>query len=77
MDIRIIVETTAATGNKRTHELCRPSLSSQGHGDMGLRLEDAKDTLEQLQKAVLNAQVEDVSQAHRRCHSTLIKENRG
>ena len=67
MDIRIIVETTAATGNKRTHELGRLSLSSQGHGDMGLRLEDAKDTLGQLQKAVLNAQVEEVSQAHRRC----------
>ncbi|MFQ6550538.1 ISKra4 family transposase [Aestuariibius sp. 2305UL40-4] len=67
MDVRIIVETTADTGNKRTHELRRFSLSSRGHGDMGLKLEDAKDILGQLQKAVLNAQVENISQAHRRC----------
>lgn len=67
MDVRIIVETTADTGNKDTHELRGLSLSSQGCGDLGLKLEDAKDILGQLQKAVLSAQIEDISQAHRRC----------
>lgn len=67
MDIRIIVETTAEMGNKLTHELRRLSLSHQGHGDLGLKLEDAKDILGQLQKAVLDAQIEDISQANRRC----------
>ena len=67
MDVRIIVETITDKGNKHALELRRLSLPSQCHGDMGLKLEDAKDILGQLQKAVLNAQVEDISQAHRRC----------
>ena len=67
MDVRIIVETTAGTGNKDTHELHHLSLSSQGRGDLGLKLENAKDILGQLQKAVLNAHIDDISQAHRRC----------
>ena len=67
MDIRIIVETTADTGNKDTHELRRLSLSSQGRDDLGLKLENAKDILGQIQKAVLNVQIEDISQAHRCC----------
>ncbi len=57
----------AETGNRRTLEVQRLSLTDQGHGDLGLRLEDAKDLLGRLWKAVLNAQVEDFSQANRRC----------
>ena len=67
MDVRIIVETIADTGNKRIRQLGRLCLSGQGQGDLGLKLEDAKDLLGQLQIAVVNAQVEDISQAHRPC----------
>lgn len=67
MDIRITVETTVEMGNKRKYELLRLSLSGQGHGDLGLKLEDAKDIFGQLQKAVLNAQIEDICEANRRC----------
>ena len=66
MDVRIIVETTAEMGSKRTHELRRLSLSGQRDGDPGLKLEDAKDILLQLPEAVLNAQIEDISEANRR-----------
>lgn len=50
MDIRITVETTAEMGNKPKYELLRLSLSGQGHGDLGLKLEDAKDYLDNFRK---------------------------
>ncbi len=67
MDVRIIVETTAEMGSKRTHELCRLCLSGQGHGDLVLKLEDTKDLLGRRQREVLNVRIEDVSHANRRC----------
>ncbi len=67
MDIRIIVETTTEMGSKRIHALRRLRFSSQVHGDLGLKLEDAKDLLGRLQRAVLNAQIEEISDASRNC----------
>lgn len=49
MDVRIIVETTAETGEKRTQELRRLSLPGQFQGDLGLKLEHGKVLLAQLQ----------------------------
>lgn len=61
------METTAEMGSKQIHEIRRFILSGQSHDDLGLKLDDAKDLLWQLQRAVLNAQVEDIFQAHRSC----------
>lgn len=48
MDVRIIVETTAETGEKRTEELHHLRLTDQRHGELGLKLEQGKALLVQL-----------------------------
>ena len=49
MDVRIIVETTTETGEKRKQQIIRFNLPGQCHGDLGLKLEHSK-TLLALQK---------------------------
>lgn len=67
MDVRIIVETTAETGEKRTQELQRLSLPGQCHGDLGLKLEHGKVLLAQLQQAIVYHQIAEISDASRIC----------
>ena len=57
MDVRIIVETIAETGEKREEELYRLGLRGQRHGDLSLKLEQGKALLAQLQRAVLKHQI--------------------
>lgn len=69
MDIRIIVETTFENGKSRTHELgdlSRPVQKSAPE-NIGLNLENAKTILNQLQKAVLADQFEELTAASRNC----------
>jgi hypothetical protein len=67
MDVRIIVETTAETGEKRTEELHDLSLTDQCHGELGLKLKQGKAILAQLQGAILRHQIEEISAASRTC----------
>ena len=69
MDVRIIVETTAETGEKRTEELHRINLTDQCHSELGLRLEQVKQILAQLQGSILRHQIEEISAAIRTCRS--------
>ena len=69
MDVRITVETTFENGEKRIHQLdgiSRPYLVTCPEG-FGLRLEDGKRVLEQLQRAILCDQVEEISRESRVC----------
>jgi hypothetical protein len=55
MDVRITVETTFDNGEKRTHQLdgiSRPYQETCPDG-IGLRLEDGKRIIEQIQRVVL------------------------
>lgn len=52
MDVRIIVETTAETGDKRTEELSRFSLTGQCRSELGLKLKQGKAILAQLQGSI-------------------------
>lgn len=47
MDVRIIVETTSETGEKRTEELRRLRLTDQCHSELRLKLEQGKTLLAQ------------------------------
>lgn len=67
MDVRIIVETTAETGEKWTEELRRFSLNDQCHSHLGLQLEQGKAILAQLQGSILRHQIEEISAASRLC----------
>ncbi|WP_419906533.1 ISKra4 family transposase [Hoeflea sp.] len=67
MDVRIIVETTSETGEKRTEELCSLSLTDQCHSELGLNLEQGKAILSQLQGSILRHQIEEISAASRTC----------
>lgn len=67
MDVRVIVETIAATGEKRTQELHRLSLSGQFRGDLGLKLEHGKALLAKRQRAILDHQIKEISDASRNC----------
>ncbi|MEM6411889.1 MAG: ISKra4 family transposase [Pseudomonadota bacterium] len=67
MDIRIIVETSAETGERRTEELCNFSLTDQCHRELGLNLEQGKSILAQLQGSILRHQMEEISAASRTC----------
>lgn len=67
MDVRIILETTAETGEKRTEELCSFSLTEQCHSELGLKLEQGKAVLTQLQGSILQHQMEEISAASRIC----------
>lgn len=54
MDIRIIVETTSQRGEKRTEELRHLSLiDDQCRGELGLKLQQGKALLTQVQGAIL------------------------
>ena len=70
-DIQITAQTTLENGEKRTHRLCRlsrPSLASDPEV-FGLRLEDAKSILGQIEKAVLIDQVAEFRSVRRICQS--------
>ncbi len=62
MDVRITVETTFDNGETRTHELddiSRPYRITCPEG-FGLRLEDGKRIVGQIQKAILSDQVDEI-----------------
>lgn len=65
MEVRIIVETTAEAGEKRTQELHRLSLPGQSLGDLGFKLEHSKALLTQLQRAIVHHQIEEIADASR------------
>ena len=63
MDVRITVETTFDNGAKRTHQLdgiSRPYRITCPEG-FGLRLEDGKRVVEQIQRAILSDQIEEIT----------------
>lgn len=69
MDVRITVETIFEDGKTRKHALgiwSRPFRKMSGEA-IGLMLEDAKAIVAQLQKAIVQDQVEEMSQACRPC----------
>lgn len=67
MDVRIIGETTAETGEKRMEELLCLGLIGQCHGELGLRLEQGKVILAKLQGSILRHQIVEISAASRTC----------
>jgi hypothetical protein len=69
MDGRITIETTFDNGEKRTHQLeciSRPYRVTCPEG-FGLRLEDGKRFVEQIQRAILCDQVEEITRESRVC----------
>ena len=69
MDLRIRVETAFDTGEKRIHQLngiSRPHRVTCPEG-FGLRLEDGKRVVEQIQQAILCDQIEEVTRESRAC----------
>jgi len=69
MDVRITVETTFDNGEKRTHQfdsISRPYRVACPEG-FGLRLEDGKRVVEQIQRAILCDQVEEITRESRVC----------
>ena len=69
MDVRITIETTFDNGEKRTHQLdgiSRPYRVTCPDG-IGLRLEDGKRVVEQIQRAILCDQVEEIIRESRVC----------
>ena len=69
MDVRSTVETTFDNGEKRTHQLdtiSRPYRVTCP-GGFGLRLEDGKKIVGQIQKAILCDQVEEITRESRVC----------
>ena len=69
MDVRITVETTFNNGEKRTHQLdgiSRPYRVTCPEG-VGLRLEDGKRVVEQIQRIVICDQVEEIIRESRVC----------
>ncbi len=69
MDVRIMVETTFDNGEKRTHQLdtiSRPYRVTYPEG-FGLRLEDGKKIVGQIQKAILCDQIEEIIRESRVC----------
>jgi hypothetical protein len=69
MDVRIVVETVFENGTTRKHELgawSRPFRQMSGEA-VGLTLEDAKAVLAQIQKTIVQDQVEEMSEACRPC----------
>ena len=63
MDVRITVETTFDNGEKRTHQLdgiSRPYRITCPEG-FGLRLEEGKRVVGQIQRAILSDQIEEIT----------------
>ena len=67
MDVQISVETTTEAGQKRKQQIIRFNLPGQRHGDLGLKLEHSKVLLAQLQKSIVQHQIEEISDASRCC----------
>jgi len=67
MDVRIIVETTAETGEKRIQELQCLSLPGHCYDDLGLKLKHGKALLARLQRAILDHQIKATCDASRNC----------
>lgn len=67
MDVRINVETTTEAGEKRKQQIIRFKLPGQCHGDLGLKLEHSKTLLKQLQLAIIQHQIEEISDVSRSC----------
>ena len=69
MDVRITIETTFDNGEKRTHQfdgISRPYRVTCPDG-IGLRLEDGMRILEQIQRAILYDQVDEIIRESRVC----------
>ena len=69
MDVRITVETTVDNGEKRVHQLdtiSRPYRINCPEG-FGLRLEDGKMIVGQIQEVILCDQIEEVTRESRIC----------
>lgn len=69
MDVRITIETTFDNGEKRSHQLdsiSRPYRVTCPEG-FGLRLEDGKKIVGQIQKAYLFDQIEEITRESRVC----------
>jgi len=69
MDVRIAVETTFENGEKRTHQLdgmSRLNRVSSPEG-FGLLLEEGKRIVEQIQRAIICDQVEEITRESRVC----------
>jgi hypothetical protein len=69
MDVRITIETTFDNGEKRTHQLegiSRPYCVTCPDG-IGLRLEDGKRIVEQIQRVVLYDQIDEIIRESRVC----------
>jgi hypothetical protein len=69
MDVRITIETTFDNGEKRTHQfdgISRPYRVTCPDG-IGLRLEDGKRIVEQIQRVVLYDQVDEIIRESRVC----------
>jgi hypothetical protein len=69
MDVRITVETTFENGEKRIHQLdgiSRPNRVTCPEG-FGLLLDDGKRIIEQIQRAVICDQVEEITRESRVC----------
>lgn len=69
MDVQIAIETTFDNGERRTHQLdgiSRPYRVTCPEG-FGLRLENGKRVIEQIQRAILCDQVEEITRESRVC----------
>ena len=69
MDVRITVETTFDNGEKRSHQLdsiSRPHRVTCPEG-FGLRLEEGKMIVGQLQKAIFCDQIDEITRESRVC----------
>ena len=69
MDVRITIETTFDNGETRTHQLegiSRPYRVTCPDG-IGLRLEDGKRIVEQIQRVILYDQVDEIIRESRVC----------
>ena len=69
MDVRILVEATFDNGEKRTHQhdgISRPYRVTCPEG-FGLRLEEGKRIVGQIQRAILSDQVEETTRESRAC----------
>ncbi len=70
MELKITIETTFEDGRLQTCEIgriCRP-LSQIGSGNLGLRMDDAKNLLARLQEALLYDQIDEALDASRNCN---------
>ncbi|MEO9781725.1 MAG: ISKra4 family transposase, partial [Sedimentitalea sp.] len=67
MDVGINVETTTEAGKKRKQQIISFNLPGRYHGDLGLKLEHSKTLLAQLHLAIIQHQIEEISDASLSC----------